>query len=121
MAYRLKTAPAGLHLEVNPRFGDPVIVPTGPYALRALAPASGEADAAPPKGIDGLNVETVPEMKAIFYAAGPDIVAGKTVAPFENVHVYPWIAHLLGVQPAKNDGSLNLLSGALRDGGNADQ
>ena len=57
-------------------------------------------------------------MKAIFIAAGPDIVKGKTVAPFENVNLYPWLAHLLGLTPAKNDGSLNILSGTLRDGGN---
>jgi alkaline phosphatase D len=56
-------------------------------------------------------------MKASFFAAGPDIVKGKTVAPFENVNLYPWIAHLLGLTPAKNDGSLNILAGTLRDGG----
>ncbi len=57
------------------------------------------------------------EMKASFFAAGPDIVKGKTVAPFENVNLYPWLAHLLGLTPPKNDGSLNVLAGTLRDGG----
>ena len=47
-------------------------------------------------------------MKASFFAAGPDIVKGKTVAPFENVNLYPWLAHLLGLTPPKNDGSLNV-------------
>jgi alkaline phosphatase D len=56
-------------------------------------------------------------MKASFFAIGPDIVAGKTVAPFENVNLYPWIAHMLGLQPGKSDGSLNVLAGTLRDGG----
>ncbi len=54
------------------------------------------------------------EMKASFFAAGPDIVEGKTVAPFDNVNLYPWIAHLLGLHPPKSDGSLNILSGTLR-------
>jgi alkaline phosphatase D len=36
-------------------------------------------------------------MKAAFVAAGPDIRVGVTVAPFENVNVYPLIAHILGL------------------------
>jgi alkaline phosphatase D len=39
------------------------------------------------------------------------------VAPFENVNLYPWLAHMLGLAAPKNDGSLNILSGTLRDGG----
>jgi alkaline phosphatase D len=65
----------------------------------------------------GFDPHLLPEMKACFFAAGPDLVAGKTVAPFENVNLYPWLAHLLGLDPPKNDGSLNILSGTLRDGG----
>jgi alkaline phosphatase D len=44
-------------------------------------------------------------------------VAGKTVAPFENVNLYPWLAHMLGLTPPNTDGSLNVLAGTLRDGG----
>ena len=62
----------------------------------------------------GFDPAKVPEMKASFFAAGPDILPGKTVAPFENVNLYPWIAHMLGLKPAKNDGSLNILAGTLR-------
>jgi alkaline phosphatase D len=57
-------------------------------------------------------------MKASFFAAGPDILAGKTVAPFENVNLYPWLAHVLGLQAPKNDGSLGVLAGTLGDNGN---
>ena len=56
-------------------------------------------------------------MKASFFATGPDIVSGKTVAPFENVNLFPWMAYLLGLTPPKTDGSLNVLAGTLRDGG----
>jgi alkaline phosphatase D len=65
----------------------------------------------------GFDPRIVPEMKASFFAAGPDLVKGKTVAPFDNVNLYSWMAHLLGLDPPKNDGSLNILSGTLRDGG----
>lgn len=116
VAYRLKDLPADLHLKSSERAGDPVIVATGAYTIR-VHPPQGAADPAPPRGVDGLDPQIVPEMKAIFFAAGPDIVEGKTVAPFETVHLYPWLAHLLGLNPAKSDGNLNILSGTLRDNG----
>ncbi len=47
-------------------------------------------------------------MKAIFYAAGPDIRAGVTVKPFENVDVYPLIARILGLKTGTIDGRLRI-------------
>ena len=117
VVYRLKNVPANLNYNQNPREGDPVILATGPYAIRAHAPAAGKPDLPPTAGMHGFDPGKVPQMKASFFAAGPDIVKGKTVAPFENVNLYPWLAHLLGLTPPKNDGSLNVLAGTLRDGG----
>jgi predicted AlkP superfamily pyrophosphatase or phosphodiesterase len=117
VAYRRKDVPAGLNYSQNPREGDPVIVLTGPYAVRAHAPAAGTEDRAPTAGMHGLDPRKFPEMKASFFAEGPDLAAGKTVAPFENVNLYPWIAHLLGLRAPKSDGSLNILAATLRDGG----
>ncbi len=118
MAFRRKNAPADLNVKQNARAGDPVIIATGPYAIRARTPASGKTDQPPSAGIGGFDAGKVPEMKASFFAAGPDIVKGKTVATFENVNLYPWLAHMLGLAPGKNDGNLNILAGTLRDGGN---
>jgi alkaline phosphatase D len=117
VAYRRKDVPAGLNFNQNPREGDPVVIATGPYAIRAHAPASGKPDQPPPLGMHGYDPRKMPEMKASFFAAGPDILKGKTVSPFENINLYPWLAHLLGLTPPKTDGSLNVLSGTLRDGG----
>jgi predicted AlkP superfamily pyrophosphatase or phosphodiesterase len=117
--YRRKDVPAGLHYNENPREGDPVIIPTGPYAIRTRALPSGKPDSPPIPGQHGFDPHTMPEMKASFFAAGPDIVPGKTVAPFENVNLYPWIAHILGLNPPKSDGELNILAGTLRDNGDS--
>jgi alkaline phosphatase D len=118
VAFRLKDVPAELNANQNARMGDPVVVATGPYPIRARTPEAGEADRAPSIGMHGFDPNRVAEMKASFFAAGPDILEGKTVAPFENVNLYPWLAHLLGLSPPRTDGSLHVLSGTLRDGGN---
>jgi alkaline phosphatase D len=125
VAYRRKDVPAGFDYNQNPREGDPVIVATGPYAIRAHKPQGDRPDNPPELGMHGFDPHKIPEMKASFFAAGPDIAAGRTVAPFENVNLYPWIAHMLGLHAPKTDGSLNILAGTLRDNGrepaNADE
>jgi alkaline phosphatase D len=119
IVYRRKDVPASLNFSQNPREGDPVVIATGPYAIRAHGPADGKPDQPPNAGMHGFDPHRMVEMKASFFAAGPDIVRGRTVAPFENVNLYPWLAHLLGLTAPKTDGSLNVLSGTLRDGGAA--
>jgi predicted AlkP superfamily pyrophosphatase or phosphodiesterase len=115
--FRRKDVPAGLNYSENPREGDPVVIATGPYAIRAHGPPPGKDDRPPSVGMHGFDPKKVAEMKASFFAAGPDIVVGKTVQPFENVNLYPWIAHILGLSAPKTDGSLDVLAGTLKDGG----
>ena len=75
--YRRKDVPAGLHYNSNAREGDPVIVATGPYAIRAQKPAAGQPDEPPAKGNHGFDPHIVPDMKAIFFAEGPDIAPAR--------------------------------------------
>jgi predicted AlkP superfamily pyrophosphatase or phosphodiesterase len=117
VVYRRKDVPADLNYSQNPREGDPVVIANGPFVIRARAPPEGKPDQPPIPGMHGLDPRKVPDMKASFFAAGPDIVEGKTVQPFENVNLYPWMAHMLGLVPPKTDGSLDVLAGTLRDGG----
>ncbi|HEX7730668.1 MAG TPA: ectonucleotide pyrophosphatase/phosphodiesterase [Terracidiphilus sp.] len=116
VVYRRKNVPRGLHFDENPREGDPIVIPTGPYAMRAHGPEEGKVDKPPLPGNHGYDPHKMPEMKASFFAAGPDVAVGRTVAPFENVNLYPWIAHLLGLTAPRSDGSLNVLAGILREG-----
>jgi hypothetical protein len=53
-------------------------------------------------------------MKALFVATGPDIRAGVTVAPFENVNVYPLIAKILDLPAGQIDGDVNVLQIILK-------
>ena len=57
----------------------------------------------------------IPDMGATFYAWGPAFRQGVTIPAFENVNVYPLIAHILGLtidQPI--DGSLDRLRSVLK-------
>lgn len=56
----------------------------------------------------------LPSMRAIFLAVGPSFRSGLVVPPFENVHLYPLVAHLLGVEPARNRGRLAPVRAVLR-------
>jgi predicted AlkP superfamily pyrophosphatase or phosphodiesterase len=112
-AYRRANIPAELHFNSNPREGDPVIVPQGPYLIRAHAPAPGHKQFTP-VGEHGYNPFQMTSMRAIFFAEGPDIRPGTKLKPFENVNVYPFIAKILGLKAPKVDGNPWILSTALR-------
>jgi alkaline phosphatase D len=111
--YRRADMPAYLHFDANPREGDPVVVPNGPFTLRAHASSEGEGTNKH-RGGHGFNPRTMPEMKAIFFAAGPDIRPGVQLKPFENVNIYPFIAEILGLEPPAVDGTLEVLRPALK-------
>ena len=58
----------------------------------------------------------LPSMGALFIAAGPGFRRGRVVPPFQNVHVYSLLAHLLRLQPAVTDGTLDSTRHLLRRG-----
>lgn len=100
--------PERFHYSADPRIGD----------LVALAPPGGLVV---PRGRvpqeDGFTHgwdNRVDEMGAIFVARGPGIAGGQRIGAFESVHVYPFVAHLLGLNPNPDaDGRLDVLSGVL--------
>ena len=113
MVYRRANVPAELHFNSNPREGDPVIVARGPYAIRDHAPPPDREDRAPRVGNHGFDPWMMPNMKAVFYAEGPDIRHNVKLKPFENVNVYPLLVKILGLDSPPVDGSPNVLSGIL--------
>ncbi|MFI5250115.1 MAG: ectonucleotide pyrophosphatase/phosphodiesterase [Gemmatimonadales bacterium] len=93
--YRRAAVPAALHFSANPRAGDPIVVATGPYAIRSLGSAIGITK--PEAGSHGWDPVLVPDVKATFIAAGPDIRPGVQLPSFENVDLYPLVARILGL------------------------
>jgi predicted AlkP superfamily pyrophosphatase or phosphodiesterase len=67
-------------------------------------------------GKHGYNPKLVPEMKATFFAWGPEFKNNLAIDEFANIHVYPLVAEMLGLkidQPI--DGKLKVLKKIIKD------
>jgi len=109
--YRVFSAgetPAAWHAG-NPRFGDIIVAADAPYTL---VRASTALDF--PAGSHGYDPYLYPEARGVFYARGPDLRSATTIPSFGNVHIYPLIAELLGLEaPEDIDGRLEVLEEIL--------
>lgn len=84
------------------RIGDIFIVPEYPKVLSSYANRISP-------GAHGFD-PAMKKMHATFYAWGTQIKKGKTIASFENIHVYPLICRLLGLTYShKIDGDAGVL------------
>ena len=92
----------------NPRALDFVLLADSAWSI-GWQRGPGQAKGA--HGYDNANTD----MHAIFYAAGPDFRQGHVQPPFVNVDIYSLIAHLLDLQPAHTDGSLENIRSMLRE------
>jgi predicted AlkP superfamily pyrophosphatase or phosphodiesterase len=107
--YRRQDTPRRWHFSENPRDGDLVLLAKGAVAL-ITAPRSN-----PSKGQHGFDPALFPAMNAIFYAAGPNVNPGRRIRAFQNVHVFPFVAKILGIQPpSRLDGSASVLESLYR-------
>ena len=106
-AFLRREAPAHLHLHDNPRFGDVVVVPTVGTRIAV------RRDASPPAGMHGWD-PTASSMHGIFLARGPGLAAGARIPPFENIHIYPFLAEVLELEPNRViDGERSVLGSLL--------
>lgn len=55
------------------------------------------------------------DMRTFFAAKGPAFKNGEMVEPFESVHVYELMSHILKLDPAPNDGSLDSIKYVLAE------
>ena len=90
------------------RIGDIILVAKLPYTFSL----SGRPSSPGKHGYD----PRLPEMRASFLAWGPAFKSGKKIKGFENVHVYPLVAKILGLQYDQKtiDGKLSVLKNTLK-------
>jgi predicted AlkP superfamily pyrophosphatase or phosphodiesterase len=112
-AWKRADIPARLGLRESPRAGDVYVLMDPPYLVERSR-RGRSADWRPNPGNHGFDA-ALPDMHGIFFAAGPRVVPGSRLGPMENVGVYPFIAHLLGLQPPPGlDGTLDATRPILR-------
>lgn len=98
--YRLKDNKDG-------RIGDIILIPHLPKVFNL----TGKPTTVGKHGFDN----DMPDMQATFYAWGPAFREGLTINSFENVHVYPLLAKILGLSyNHKIDGDIKVLEPILK-------
>ncbi|MGO4708531.1 ectonucleotide pyrophosphatase/phosphodiesterase [Chryseobacterium sp. 2TAF14] len=66
-------------------------------------------------GKHGYNPKLVPEMKATFFAWGPEFKNNLVIDEFENINVYPLVAEILGLKITQPiDGKIKVLNKTLK-------
>ena len=112
--YRKADIPENLHFRDNARIGDLLLIAEAGYNFYARESLAKKPEKRKVWGVHGFDPYKTPEMGAIFYAQGPNIKKHVTIAPFQNIHVYPLVAELLGITPPKIDGDLKILGEILK-------
>ena len=92
--YRSHEAPARLHLNGHPRFGDLVVVPGEGYTI-GIGPRRGSS-----RGMHGWD-PSYSSMHGIFLVKGPGIEPATRLPGIESVDIYPFMARVLELEPAE--------------------
>ena len=112
-AYLPQDTPAQWHVGNNPRFPDVILMPEAGYAVLSTEGKRGKINA----GDHGWAPEN-PDMHGFFVACGPNITAGLSLGPVNNIDVYPLMLSILGLEaPEIMDGNASHLAAALNTTG----
>lgn len=108
--WKKEAMPARFHFGTHRRVPSVVCMADTGWTLNS---ASVRRSYAVRGGAHGYDPED-PLMAALFIAHGPAFKSGVVVPAFDNVHVYPQLADLLGVKPEATDGDPAVLAPARR-------
>lgn len=112
--YLREDLPLKYHYRNSPRAGDIIVISTAPYSVGLRSPLTKIR-----AGSHGYDPETTPTMRGIFYAKGPQIKEKMVIEPFQNIHIYPFVNRILGLnQLSPIDGDPHVLDGVYRSGTN---
>ena len=103
--------PARLHYGANPRVPPLLCLAADGWTIgthETLARSDHERH----RGEHGYDNDD-PNMRALFVAHGPAFRHGMVVPEFDNVDVYPLLAHILGIKPAPSDGDFEAVAPML--------
>ena len=107
-----QTLPARWHYGTHPRVPEIVCQAEDGWLIAKRPPDGARPYPDRVIGKHGFDPES-PEMRAVFVADGPSFADGATLAPFDNVDVYPLLMRLLGVPAEPNDGNPHTFDAVL--------
>jgi len=107
-AWKQKDIPAHLNYGTSERFPDILILADSGWSIGTRNIPGMYAG-----GTHGYDPEDS-DMRAIFYADGPDFKDGFRNGPVNNVDIYPLISDILKIKPAETDGDLSRIRNILR-------
>jgi len=108
--YWKRDIPDRWHYRAHERIPEVLIVAEEGWTLMPMGHGPGM-----PKGTHGYD-NKLKSMQAIFVAEGPAFKSGYSKEVFENIHIYPLLAHILGLEPYSGiDGDLNVVRDLLAD------
>lgn len=93
--YKKAAVPSYLNFSKGDRISDLVLITEPPYNLIYT---EKEITDVRPGGTHGYDPFEFKDMHTIFYIEGQKIKKNYVLSPIENIHIYPLVAHLLGLQ-----------------------
>ena len=113
--YPKNETPADWHYRNHDRIGDFIIAAEHGYHITTRDRQESNPETREVWGNHGFDPYACPEMATIFYAEGPKIKEAIEVPTFENVHIYPLVAQILGLPiPDHIDGQIEKLEFILK-------
>ena len=104
--YKDEDFPEEYHFNNSDRSGDLLIQVLPPVVFSTSDQISG--------GTHGYDPYKYQDMHTIFYVEGPRIKSNYEIDPFQNIHVFPLVATILGLPiPEDIDGKLKVLEGVM--------
>ena len=94
--YTRENIPSQYHYSKSPRIGDVILTVRSPYYMKLSRPFVGTDKKT--GGTHGYDPFHNKNMQGIFYAQGPQIRNKGVVPAFQNIHVYPFIMEILGLE-----------------------
>ena len=92
--YKKGELPASYGYAQSERIGDLILSPVSPYYIQR----DRNRGARKKRGTHGYDPASNKNMQGIFYARGPQIANKGEIAAFENIHIYPFVMDILGLE-----------------------
>ena len=103
--YKKEDLPERYRFKNHPRVPEIILIADLGYSITTSERLAAYGISGGAHGYDNEH----PEMHSFFLANGPSFKQGKRTPGFQNIHLYELMAHLLNLEPAPNDGSLDSL------------